>query len=228
MTVGGDHGNLAVLCFHEHAVQVLTGVVGRNGECGLFDQECKFACGERERAAFDFGERREVAGVKARDGGLAAFAPLDAGEVVLHVHADGVDARFHECLDEVGELAGVDQGFAVAFTHDFELNPHTQVQVGGANFEEVAFQSQRIVVEDLQGRFVGNGADCDLQRVLQYGFFDTELHLCASLDKHSSNKENYGNSAKDCNNLGVQCIGLFRGKLLCVLFCASAVATAHS
>ena len=226
VTVGCDHGDFTVLGFHEYTVQVLAGVVGRDGKCGLFDQECKFACSERKGTAFDFGERREVAGVETRNGGLALFAPLNAGQVILHVDAY-VFAAGYQSLHEVGELTGVDQSFAITFAFDFELNPHTEVQVGSANFESVAFETQRIVVKDLQGGLIGDGADSDLERFLQYGFLDIELHLCASLDKHGSNKEDNGNSAEDCDNLRVQRIGLFRCKLLCILLCASTIATAH-
>ena len=130
-------------------------------------------------------------------------------------------------FSEVGELAGVDQGFAITFAFDFELDPHTQVQVGSANFESVAFETQRIVVKDLQGGLIGDGADSNLERFLQYGFLDIELHLCASLDKHGSNKEDNGDSAKDCNDFRVQGICLFRCKLLRILLCASTIATTH-
>ena len=191
VAVGCDHRNNAVLRFKIDAVQVQTDGVGRTGESGLFGEESQFACREVEGFAFgDFGERREVAGVETGDAGLALLAPLDGGQEVLHVDGDVRDARVYEALDDFEQLAGIDDDRAVAFALDFDLGPDTEVQVGSADFEEVSFQAERKVVENLDGGLVGDGVDGCLQNVLESGFFNHELHyLGTSLNKHRTHEE---------------------------------------
>ena len=171
VTVGGDHGNLPVLGFQIDAIQVEARGVGGGREQSLLGEEREFACGEVQGfAVFDFGERREVACVKTGDGGLAPFAPLDLGEVVLHVEADGRDTRVDQVVDEVRELACVDDDRAIPFALHFDLDPDTEVEVCCADFEEVALEAQGEVIEHLDGRLVRNGGDGRFQNVLEDGF----------------------------------------------------------
>ena len=143
VTVRGDHGNLAVLRFEEHAVQAQAGGIGRGCEQCLFGEECEFARGDVQRfAIFDFRERREVVGVKADDACLAAFAPLDLDQIVLCVKSDVRDARVHEALHLIEQLACVNDDCTIPFALHFHLDPDTEVQVGCAHFEEVAFQTE--------------------------------------------------------------------------------------
>ena len=178
VAVGCNHGNHAVLRFEVHAVQVQTDGVGRTGECGLFGEECEFACREVEGFAFrNFGERGEVACVKTGDGGLTPLAPLDGGEEVLDVHGDVGDARIYEALHDFKKFACVDDDRTVAFSLDFDLGPDTEVQVRGAHFEEVAFEAEGEVVENLDGGLVGHGVDCRLKYILECGLVYHEPHV---------------------------------------------------
>ena len=191
VTVGRNHGNHAVLRFQVHAVQVQADGVGRAGKRRLFGKEREFACGECEGLAFgDLGERREVARVDTADGCLALRAPLDGGEEILHVECDIRDARVNEALHEVEQLACVDDHRTVAFALHFDLDPNTEVQVGSAHFEEVAFQAQRKVVQDLDGGLVGHGVDGCLQYIQERVLVYHELHsLGTSLNKHRTHEE---------------------------------------
>ena len=177
VTVGRNHRNHAVLSFQIDAVQVQTDGVGRTCKSGLFGEEREFACRKVEGFAFgNLGERGEVAGVETGDAGLTLLAPLDGGQEVLHVDGDVRDARVYEALHDFEELAGVDDDGTVAFALDLDLGPDTEVQVGCADFEEVAFETERKVVEDLDGGLVGDGVDGCLQYILECGFFNHELH----------------------------------------------------
>ena len=177
VTVCCDHGNLAVLRFEEHTVQAQARGVGRCCKQCLFGEECKFACGDVQCfAIFNFRERREVVRVKADDACLTAFAPLDLDQVILCVKSDVRDARVHEALHLIEQLACVDDDCAITFALHFHLDPDTEVEVGCTHFEEVTFEAERKVVEDLDGGLVRNGANCRLQCILQNILLDSELH----------------------------------------------------
>ena len=193
VTVGRDHGNLSVLGFQIDAVQVEARGVGGSCEQGLLGEEREFASREVQGlAVFNFGERREVACVKTGDRGLALLAPLDLGEVVLHVETDGCDARVHQVVDKVGELACVNDDRAISFALDFDLDPDTEVEVGCADFEEIAFEAQGEVVEHLNGGLVRHGGNGRFQNILKNGFVNRKLHgLCTSLYKHCSYEKHY-------------------------------------
>ena len=229
VAVGRDHRDGAVLRFEVHAVQVQADGVGRAGEGRLLGEEREFAGREAQRFAFgNFGERGEVAGVETGDGGLAAFAPLDGGEEVLHVDGDGRDARVDEALDEFEQLARVDDHGTVAFTLDFDLDPDTEVQVRRAHFEEVAFEAEGEVVEDLDGGLVGDGVDGCLQYILECGFFNDELHfLSTSLDNSRSDEEYDCDSGQSHDNPFVHRITFLWHVIFGVLFCAPTFASTH-
>ena len=147
VTVSCDHGNLAVLRFEINAVQAQARGIGGSCEQCLFGEECEFACSDVQRfAVFNFRERWEVVGVKADDTCLAAFAPLDFDQIVLCVKSNVRDARIHEVLHLVEQLAGIDDDRTITFALHFDLDPDTEVQIGGADFEEVAFEAEREVV----------------------------------------------------------------------------------
>ena len=176
VAVGRDHGYLAVLRFEEHTVQAQAGRVGRGGEQCFFGEERKFACGDVQGfAIFDFRERREVVRVKADDACLAAFAPLDFDQVVLCVESNVCDARIHEVLHLVEQLAGVDDDRTITFALHFDLDPDTEVQVGSADFEEVAFEAQRNKSVALTSRKLPSRRSEKLLRIWMVDLFGTAL-----------------------------------------------------
>ena len=205
VTVGSNHGNLAILSFEEHTVQAQASGIGRGREQCLFGEECKFACGDVQCfAIFDFRERREVVRVKADDACLTAFAPLDFDQVILCIKSNVRDARVHEALHLIEQLACVDDNCAIAFALHFHLDPDTEVEVGGAHFEEVTFQAERKVIENLDGGLVRNGANCRLQGILQYILLDGKLHELAPLDDHSSYEKYNDDDCEEHDNSFIQ------------------------
>ena len=205
VTVCCNHRNLAVLSFEEHAVQAQAGRIGRGCEQCLFGEECKFACGDVQRfAIFDFRERRKVVRVKADDACLTAFAPLDLDQVILGVKSNVCDARVHEALHLIEQLACVDDDCAIAFALHFHLDPDAEVEVGCAHFEEVAFEAERKVVENLDGGLVRHGANCRLQGILQHILLDGKFHELAPLDDHSSYEKYNDDDCEEHDNSFIQ------------------------